>query len=40
LAVRRTTHPNRDLYTRRFTGGQVVILDPALTVHTPEWLWL
>jgi alcohol dehydrogenase class IV len=21
-------------------AGQVVILDPAMTVHTPEWLWL
>ena len=30
----------RDLYTRRFIGGQVVILDLAPTVHTPEWLWL
>ncbi len=30
----------KDLYTGRFIGGQVVILDPALTVHTPEQLWL
>lgn len=30
----------KDLYTGRFIGGQVVILDPAVTVHTPEQLWL
>lgn len=30
----------KDLYTGRYIGGQVVILDPELTVHTPEWLWL
>jgi alcohol dehydrogenase class IV len=30
----------KDLYTGRYIGGQVVILDPAVTVHTPEWLWL
>ncbi len=29
----------KDLYTGRFIGGQVVILDPAVTVHTPDWLW-
>ncbi|MHB1011849.1 MAG: iron-containing alcohol dehydrogenase [Desulfobacteria bacterium] len=29
----------KDLYTGRLIGGQVVILDPAATVHTPEWLW-
>lgn len=37
------TDPQRqvkDLYTGRYIGGQVVILDPALTVHTPERLWL
>jgi alcohol dehydrogenase class IV len=30
----------KDLYTGRHIGAQVVILDPALTVHTPEQLWL
>jgi alcohol dehydrogenase class IV len=30
----------KDIYTGREIGGQVVILDPAITVHTPEWLWL
>lgn len=37
------TDPERrvkDLYTGRHIGGQVVILDPAVTVHTPERLWL
>lgn len=30
----------KDLYTGRLIGGQVVILDPAATFHTPDWLWL
>lgn len=30
----------KDLYTGRLIGGQVVILDPAATVHTPAALWL
>lgn len=30
----------RDIYTGRYIGGQEVILDAAMTVHTPEWLWL
>jgi alcohol dehydrogenase class IV len=30
----------KDLYTGRLIGGQVVILDPAITLHTPSWLWL
>ena len=30
----------KDLYTGRYIGGQVVVLDPAITVHTPEQLWL
>jgi alcohol dehydrogenase class IV len=30
----------KDLYTGREIGGQAVILDAAITVHTPEWLWL
>ena len=30
----------KDLYTGRLIGGQVVILDPAVTVHTPPDLWL
>lgn len=28
------------LYTHPQIGGAAVLLDPALTVHTPEWLWL
>lgn len=30
----------KDLYTGRDIGAKSVILDPALTLHTPEWLWL
>ena len=30
----------KDLYMNKTICGQMVILDPALTVHTPEWLWL
>jgi alcohol dehydrogenase class IV len=30
----------KHLYTGREIGGDAVILDPAITVHTPEWLWL
>lgn len=30
----------KDLYAGREIGAQVVILDPALTIHTPQWLWL
>ena len=30
----------KDLYTGREIGGDAVILDPAVTVHTPDWLWL
>lgn len=30
----------KDLYMGRYIGSQVVILDPAVTVHTPEALWL
>lgn len=30
----------KDLYIGREIGGQAVILDPAITVHTPDWLWL
>lgn len=30
----------KDLYTGREIGGDAVILDPALTIDTPEWLWL
>ncbi|MGA9322214.1 MAG: iron-containing alcohol dehydrogenase [Xanthobacteraceae bacterium] len=30
----------KDLYTGRLIGGQVIILDPAVTVHTPPGLWL
>jgi len=37
------TDPERrikDAYTGRFIGAASVILDPAITVHTPDWLWL
>lgn len=30
----------KHLYTGREICGDAVILDPAITVHTPEWLWL
>jgi alcohol dehydrogenase class IV len=30
----------KDLYTGREIGADTVILDPAVTVHTPDWLWL
>lgn len=30
----------KHLYTGREVGGDAVILDPAMTMHTPEWLWL
>jgi len=30
----------KHLYTAREICAEAVILDPAMTVHTPEWLWL
>lgn len=30
----------KDLFTAKEIGAQRVILDPAITVHTPDWLWL
>lgn len=30
----------KDAYSGREIGAATVILDPAVTVHTPEWLWL
>lgn len=30
----------KDLYVGKYSCAQAVILDPAITVHTPEWLWL
>ena len=30
----------KHLYTGREVGGDAVILDPTITMHTPEWLWL
>ena len=30
----------KDLYTGREIGAMVVILDPAITRHTPQWLWM
>lgn len=38
-AVDETSHI-KHLYTGREICGEAVILDPAITVHTPEWLWL
>lgn len=34
------TRQVKDLFTAPEIGAQVVILDPALTRHTPAWLWL
>lgn len=34
------TRQVKDLYTARYIGGQVVILDPAISVHTPPGLWV
>lgn len=30
----------KHLYTGREIGGDAVILDPEMSVHTPDWLWL
>lgn len=30
----------KDIYTSRDICAHTVILDPAVTVHTPDWLWL
>lgn len=30
----------KDGFVGTNSAGQVIILDPAMTVHTPEWLWL
>ena len=30
----------KQLFRHRLLAPQTVILDPAVTVHTPEWLWL
>jgi alcohol dehydrogenase class IV len=30
----------KDGYAGKYIGAAAVILDPAITVHTPEWLWL
>jgi alcohol dehydrogenase class IV len=30
----------KDAYSGREIGAASVILDPAVTLHTPEWLWL
>ncbi len=35
-----TTRGIKDAYAGREIGAASVILDPAVTVHTPEWLWL
>ena len=30
----------KDGYAGKYVGAAAVILDPAITVHTPAWLWL
>jgi len=30
----------KELYRHPLIVPQIVILDPAITIHTPEWLWL
>lgn len=30
----------KDIYWGRLIGGQVVILDPQIARHTPDWLWI
>ena len=30
----------KDLYIQRDLAAPAVVLDPAITVHTPEWVWL
>lgn len=30
----------KDLFAGREIGAQSVILDPRITVHTPDWLWI
>ena len=32
--------PKKDLYVQRDLVPVSVVLDPAITVHTPDWLWL
>ncbi len=35
-----TARKVKDGYAGKYSGAAAVILDPAVTVHTPEWLWL
>lgn len=35
-----TKRKMKDMYVGPDLCGQSVILDPAITLHTPEWLWL
>jgi len=35
-----TVRKVKDAYLGREIGAAAVILDPGVTVHTPEWLWL
>ncbi len=35
-----TSRRMKQLFRHRLLAPQAVILDPAVTVHTPEWLWL
>ena len=42
LRLRRLHRPDPkvgDGYAAKFSGAASVIPDPAVTVHTPEWLW-
>ena len=35
-----TANKVKEMYGGRSVAGRAVILDPAVTIHTPEWLWL
>ncbi len=35
-----TARKVKDGYAGKYSGAVAVILDPAVTVYTPEWLWL
>ena len=35
-----TARKVKDGYAGKYSGAAAVILDPAVTVHTPQWLWL
>jgi len=35
-----TTTKDKNMYLGPDTCGKAIIFDPAITLHTPEWLWL